>query len=247
MSSEDLKEEISGLKQLLDDGILEGDEVASAYTKLAVLTSELAKVEQEEREAEAAERARQEAEAAERAKREAEAAERARQEAEAAERARQEAEAAERAKREAEPFRKESEVANKHVSHTHALRRRRVRYFLLSSFFFLLLPFLANWDDVEYFFPALFIVLVNSILFDIFTPLHRFNKMLPESKLWGLIIIQIIAVLAGVIGFNLADIYIGIQQIDLAWSLGSSLPYNIWAFVVYGIAYVSLVGAEDKA
>ena len=237
MSSEDLKEEISGLKQLLDDGILEGDEVASAYTKLAVLTSELAKVEQEEREAEAAERARQEAEAAERAKREAE----------AAERARQEAEAAERAKREAEPFRKESEVANKHVSHTHALRRRRVRYFLLSSFFFLLLPFLANWDDVEYFFPALFIVLVNSILFDIFTPLHRFNKMLPESKLWGLIIIQIIAVLAGVIGFNLADIYIGIQQIDLAWSLGSSLPYNIWAFVVYGIAYVSLVGAEDKA
>jgi hypothetical protein len=92
---DELKDEIDALKELIDGEVLEGDEITAAYTKLAALTIELNKKQEEQQTAEAAEKAKQEAEAAEKARQTAEAAEKAKQEAVAAEKARQTAEAAE--------------------------------------------------------------------------------------------------------------------------------------------------------
>jgi hypothetical protein len=64
---DELKDEIDALKELIDGEVLEGDEITAAYTKLAALTIELNKKQEEQQTAEAAGKAKYEAEAAEQA------------------------------------------------------------------------------------------------------------------------------------------------------------------------------------
>ena len=75
MLIDELKDEIDALKELIDGEVLEGDEITAAYTKLAALTIELNKKQEEQQTAEAAEKAKQEADVAEQARQTAEAAE----------------------------------------------------------------------------------------------------------------------------------------------------------------------------